>query len=87
VGHTPFLWAYEKAGVTSQSGNIHEKVINHYQFKKKSISNRLADLRQRRNDADYNLKKRVTNRNSGEALRLSKKIMEDLGVTIPSPGT
>ena len=43
--YAAFLWAREKAGVTSQSGNIHEKVINHYQLKKKSISNRLADLR------------------------------------------
>jgi uncharacterized protein (UPF0332 family) len=85
--YAAFLWAREKAGVTSQGGNIHEKVINHYQLKKKSISNRLADLRQRHNDADYNLKKRVTNRNSGEALRLSKKIMEDLGVTTSSSGT
>jgi uncharacterized protein (UPF0332 family) len=85
--YAAFLWARKKAGVTSQSGNIHEKVINHYQLKKKSISNRLADSRQRRNDADYNLKKRVINRDSGEALRLSKKIMEDLGVTTSSSGT
>lgn len=65
--------------VTGTTGLIHEQTINQLRTKNYlAVANRLADLRTKRNDADYHLSLSIGQRESGEALKLSKKIIDEI---------
>lgn len=75
-----FLAARDKAGITSASGSIHLETANHYlKTNQSAIGNRLNGLRLQRNAADYDLSCQISSRNAGEALKLSLRLLKDLG--------
>lgn len=77
-----FLEARNKAGITDKSSGIHKKVRDHYFNNGHSaIANRLDDSRIKRNGADYDTALAISSRDSGMALKLAKKILEEIGVT------
>lgn len=78
-----FLEARNKAGITDKSPGVHKKVRAHYYCKGHlALANRLDDSRIKRNGADYDTALTITSRDSGKALKLAKKILQDLGVAL-----
>jgi hypothetical protein len=74
-----FLFARETAGITVATQDSHQRTADYYLGKRRTgIGNRLNDLRTKRNDADYELKKSVGRREAGEALKIAKRIIDDL---------
>jgi hypothetical protein len=73
-----FLMARDNAGIKKDASSVHQDTINHYETRSPKIGNRLKSLRRQRNIADYELDARVGQRESGEALKLSKQIQEAL---------
>lgn len=80
--YAAFLVARDEAGITSKSGSIHRDVDNYYSKKDKRVANQLKVLKTLRSDADYELKKSVTDRETGKALRLASEILAKLGKTL-----
>jgi uncharacterized protein (UPF0332 family) len=76
--YSAFLIARDKAGITSNSGSVHKTVIDYYLPRNKVIHNRLKNLSQRRGDADYDMKKPVSEKDAGIALNICKEIIEVL---------
>lgn len=87
--YASFLCARNAAGITGTSSDTHQKVSEHYlKNKKAKLANQLKSLRIKRNDADYDTSKTLQRRDSGEALRLAREILEGLGhppVQSPNP--
>lgn len=78
--YAAFLKAREGSSVTTRSESVHKQVIDFYKGKRKeSLSNRLDSLRIMRGNADYDMDCKITGRESGNALSLSRKILEELG--------
>lgn len=78
-----FLEARNRAGIADKTTSVHKKVHEHYsKAGNTALANRLKDLRLKRNDADYDTNLTVTTRNSGQALALARKILEELGVAL-----
>lgn len=77
-----FLEARDSAGITSNSGSVHEDVIKYYSRKDHTLSNRLADLKKKRGRADYNLSVEVKERDARDAKRLANKILASLGLNL-----
>jgi hypothetical protein len=79
--YAAFLVAREKARITN-TGQVHQQTADYYlSGGRSSVGNRLADLRVRRNEADYELGAAVIKRNAGEALKLSDAIIKELRKT------
>ncbi|MES2366112.1 MAG: hypothetical protein V4563_09485 [Pseudomonadota bacterium] len=78
-----FLEARNKAGITDKTVSVHAKVHDYY-FKAGdlALSNRLDDLRIKRNQADYDTALSITSRDSGQALAWARKILDTLGVVL-----
>lgn len=78
-----FLFARDKAGITDNSGYVHELVQKHYYAVKKSkLANDLNKLRFERNKADYKLNQTITPLNAKNALSISRNILKNLGATL-----
>lgn len=75
-----FLEARNKAGIADKSSVVHRIVHDHY-FRNghQALANRLDDLRIKRNDTDYDTDKVITSMDSGKALKLAKRILQDIG--------
>lgn len=76
-----FLAAREHAGIRNGTVQVHEQTIQHYVSHLPRVGNRLKDLRNSRNQADYELGQPCPRREAGEALRLAQAIFKDLGVS------
>ncbi|MGO8755999.1 MAG: hypothetical protein ACLQHK_12305 [Gallionellaceae bacterium] len=78
-----FLEARNRAGIADKSPGVHKKVHDYY-FNAGSLAlaNRLDDSRIKRNDADYDTALTITSMDSGNALKLARKILQELGVTL-----
>jgi len=78
-----FLEARNKASITDKSSGVHKKVHDHYcNARRLALANRLDDSRVKRNNADYDTALTITSKDSGNALKLAKKILQDLGITL-----
>jgi uncharacterized protein (UPF0332 family) len=78
-----FLEARNRAGITDKSPGVHKKVHDHYSNAGSlALANRLDDSRIKRNNADYDTALIITSRDSGIALRLARKILQELGVNL-----
>lgn len=79
-----FLVARKKSGITKSSGSVHQDVYNHFHQNSitSKIANNLDSLRFKRNDADYEMDKTMTSRDSGIALKLAAQILKGLGVNL-----
>lgn len=78
-----FLEARNKAGITDKSSGVHKKVHDYYfNAGRLALANRLDDSRVKRNNADYDTALTITSKGSGNALKLAKKILQDLGVAL-----
>jgi len=78
-----FLEARNKAGITDKSLGVHKKVHDHYFYNGSlALANRLDDSRIKRNDADYDTALAITSRDSGNALKLAKRILQELGIAL-----
>ncbi|TXI22693.1 MAG: hypothetical protein E6Q61_08580 [Nitrosomonas sp.] len=76
--YSAFLVARNQSGINKSSKNIHQEVRDHFHSSGKAkIANQLDDLRARRNDADYQIDKNLTPRDSGIALKLSESILKE----------
>jgi hypothetical protein len=63
--------------------HVHKKVHDHYfNSGQLALANRLDDSRIKRNDADYDTALTITPMDSGDALKLARKILQGLGVTL-----
>ena len=80
--YSAFLEARNKAKIFDKSYAVHAKTYNYYVTKNTTLANRLDECRLKRNQADYDTTLKITSRDSGRVLSLSKKILIDLGVTI-----
>lgn len=82
--YSALLVARKHAGITNQSGSVHQDVYCYLNknTKTRRIANNLNSLRIKRNDADYHVDKTMTSRDSGLALSYAKKILEGLGVDL-----
>jgi uncharacterized protein (UPF0332 family) len=79
-----FLEARNRAGITDKSLGVHKQVHDHYfNAGRLALANGLADLRTKRNDADYVTAITITSMDSGKALKRAKKILQELGVVLP----
>jgi uncharacterized protein (UPF0332 family) len=78
--YAAFLVARDKASMRHRdSSTIHSDVIKYYAAKKKAgIVNRLKDLKQLRQKADYVLDIELTAKDSRKAVGISKEIIKEL---------
>lgn len=89
--YAAFLTARNKAGISSQVQDGHQRVIQDYQSRDSAsaaVGNRLNDLRKMRTDADYDCEKEILSRHVGSCLSQSRSILKDLGCIVrdkPSP--
>ncbi len=79
-----FLVARKKSGITKSSRSVHQDVYNYFLQNNRTskIANNLNSLRTKRNDADYEMDKTMTSRDSGIALKWAEQILEGLGVNL-----
>ena len=76
-----FLAARDKAKISSKSALVHEVTAKYFVDNGQSaIGNRLNALRVVRNDADYDMAKKVGRKEAEDALKYSLKILGDLGL-------
>lgn len=73
-----FLTARAVAKITTDSGSVHQKVIEYYQDKMSIISNQLDDLKRLRQTADYKPQETVTVQQAKKSYRTAKKILTEL---------
>ena len=69
-----FHLARDAADLTSSGADIHQKLIEHYRPRNRGVSNKLYQLRDLRNRADYNLNSTVTM----QELRTARNQCEDI---------
>lgn len=82
--YSAFLVARKKSGITSLSGSVHRDVHTHF-FKNsrtRKIANNLESLKFKRHEADYDMDKTLTSRDSGIALKWAEQILEGLGINL-----
>jgi hypothetical protein len=80
--YATFLVASQKAK-TVDNNNVHRKTIDYFQNKKQALtSNRLKALLEKRHLADYDLAAIISKSDAGEALKISKAVLEALGKKI-----
>lgn len=73
--YAAFLAAREAAKVQGSGARIHNEVIAHWLQRNTTISNRLRDLKLRREQADYKLDPKLGDREAGESLCLCENIL------------
>lgn len=77
--YSAFLVARNQSGINKSSKDVHQEVRDYFRGSGKTkIANQLDDLRTRRNDADYQIDKNLTSRDSAIALKLSESILKEL---------
>ena len=76
------LIAKTKAKITSNGRGCHIDTVKYYRKKDKKLGNQLNDLFCRRCDADYNLHKSFTGRDSGLAIQMAEEILKKLKVEV-----
>lgn len=77
--YSAFLAARNKCQLKNCGADVHQLVIKHWKTHKAVIANRLQDLKDRRNYADYDTNKSFSKREAGEALKLALQILKSLG--------
>lgn len=78
--YSAFLTAREKCKIKDDGSGVHKSTINYFKKRKPSVTgNKLAQLFILRKQSDYDLEENITSKNSGQSLKLSKAILEDLG--------
>ena len=78
-----FLAARNRAGIGDKSSGVHKRVHQYYtNAGRAALANRLDDSRIRRNDADYDTTLKITSLDSGNALKLAKRILAEVGVAV-----
>lgn len=84
--YAAFLFARNKAGISSKGIDGHKSVVNHYKSKSDAnlaaIGNRLDDLRVSRTNSDYECEKDIVSREAGKSLVQSRDILTVLGCDI-----
>ena len=76
--YSAFLVARNQSGINKSSKDVHQEVRDYFRSSgKEKIANQLDDLRIRRNDADYQIDKKLTSRDSGIALKLTESILRE----------
>jgi len=81
--YAAFLVARDKAGITSKQ-DVHLRTINHYRSAPHPgpvIANKLEGLKDLRGRADYELTVSCLRREAGEALKRSRALLIELGIT------
>jgi len=78
--YAAFLAARDQANQKGTGARIHSEVITHYRTKDSYISNKLADLKRLREQADYNLDNSVSISDINTSLKGSRAILIKLNV-------
>jgi len=73
-----FLFARDKAGLTSTSADVHKMTSNYWRVRREDVANHLDDLKKKRTEADYQIKDDYNAADAGKSLKLAKKIITKL---------
>lgn len=77
--YAAFLAARNASGILSTSKSVHNMVVDYWKRHGKiSVSNRLQELKAKREDADYVTNRAVNSRDAQRALGLCKKILAEI---------
>ena len=76
--YAAFLAARDQARETGTGARVHQDVINHYRDKNTYVSNKLADLKRLREQADYELNKTVSCSDVNSSLKGCRAILLQL---------
>ncbi len=80
VYYAAMLAARDHGKLPNTGADVHKQVIEYWRKRKPALSNRLSDLKDFRNDADYSMDKNIGRREAGEAMKRAKQVLTDLGV-------
>jgi len=73
--YSVMLCARDYAKIRNSSGSVHSDVIKHFETRNRLVYNRMNDLKDLRNKADYKLTETIQKREARESLRLAEKIL------------
>jgi uncharacterized protein (UPF0332 family) len=76
--YAAFLAARDQANQSGTGARIHNDVISHYRAKDSFVSNKLADLKRLREQADYDLNNSVLTSDIDTSLKGCKAILKKL---------
>ena len=76
--YAAFLRAREAAGISDNSEHSHRLVREHYLSADFAVGNRLASLRRKRNEADYEITKSFDSKTAGGLLRQAKAVLDNV---------
>ena len=73
-----FLFARDKAGLTSTSADVHKVTSNYWRIRREDVANHLDDLKKKRTEADYQINGDYDPADAGKSLKLARKIITKL---------